>query len=53
MAYAPDIEPELETSLQDVLSLIWQEFTEEYEGVAVGDLEGRFTKFVVIQSGKT
>ncbi len=45
-AYVIDMEPELETSLKHALSLIWQEFTEEYEGVATADLEGRFAKFI-------
>jgi len=46
MAYAPDIGPELKTNLQDALTLIWQEFAEEYAWVAAKDLEGRYTKFL-------
>jgi len=46
MAYASDIGPELKTNFKDALSLIWQEFTEEYARVATGDLEGRYTKFI-------
>ncbi len=40
------LEPEIEADLEDALSLIWQEFTEEYEGVAAEDLDGRFSKFI-------
>jgi hypothetical protein len=46
MVYASDFEPEAEAILKHTLSLIWEEFREEYEWVSTGDLEGRFTKFI-------
>ncbi|MBW1850143.1 MAG: hypothetical protein JRJ15_01635 [Deltaproteobacteria bacterium] len=49
-AYASDFDPESEATLNDTLSLIWHEFAEEYEWVATGDLEGRFTKFIATDS---
>ena len=49
MACDPDIGSELSANLEDALSLVWQEFAEEYEGVATGDLKGIFTKFVSIE----
>lgn len=50
MAYASGIEPEIRTSLEDALSLVWKDFSEEYQGVSIRDLEGRFTKFISIEA---
>jgi hypothetical protein len=46
MAYAADSDPEAASILENTLSLIWQEFREEYERVSLSDLDGRYSKFV-------
>ncbi len=49
MAFASDFEPELKADLKEALSLIWQEFAEEYESVTKKDIEGRFSKYLAIE----
>lgn len=49
MAYAVHAEPEAASILRDTLSLIWQEFSEEYEQVSIHDLDGRYSKFITIR----
>lgn len=46
MAYAADSDPEAASILEDTLSLIWQEFREEYERVSLRDLDERYSKFI-------
>ena len=48
MSYAFDADPEAAPILRDTLSLIWQEFSEEYEWVSVRDLDSRYSKFISI-----
>lgn len=48
MTNAFDFEHEHEAILKDALSLLWREFTEEYENVSTEDLEGRYSKFIII-----
>jgi len=47
--FASDFEPELKADLKEALSLIWQEFAEEYEDVIEKDIEGRFLKYLSIE----
>ena len=35
--------------LNETLSLLWEEFVEEYAWVATDDLDGRFSRFILIQ----
>lgn len=49
MSFASDFAPELKADLKEVLSLIWQEFAEEYESVTEKDIEGRFSKYLAIE----
>ena len=45
MAYAYGLELEESANLKDILSLIWEEFREEYERVSIIDLDERFLGF--------
>lgn len=49
MGHASDFDKKAKKTLKDTLSLIWQEFAVEYQWVSVGDLDGRFTKFISIK----
>lgn len=44
----PDIDPEAEGLLRETLSLIWQQFEEEYAHVALKDLDRRYSTFITI-----
>ncbi len=48
MAYASEADSESASILRGALSLIWQEFQEEYEGVSLSDLDGRYSSFIMI-----
>jgi len=50
MALDSSVEAEDAETLQETLSLIWEEFGEEYQWVSTSDLDGRFTKFIRIMS---
>jgi Family of unknown function (DUF6178) len=50
MALDSSLEAEDAETLKETLSLIWEEFGEEYQWVATSDLDGRFTKFIRITS---
>ena len=50
MASDPSVEAEEAEILEETLSLVWEEFEEEYQWVSAGDLDGRFTKFILITS---
>jgi hypothetical protein len=50
MAYASDADSESASILRDTLSLIWQDFQEEYEGVSLSDLDGRYSSFIMISN---
>jgi hypothetical protein len=45
-ACAGEIEPKEVPILEDTLSLVWQEFCEEYENVSSDDLDWRYSKFI-------
>ena len=49
MASASGFLPEDTATLKDTLSLIWQEFCQEYERVPVDALAPRFTKYILIR----
>jgi len=46
--HASDLEPDLTDVLEDTLSQVWQQFSEEYAWVTASDLDERFTKFFLI-----
>ncbi|MCD6265436.1 MAG: hypothetical protein J7K02_05640 [Deltaproteobacteria bacterium] len=48
LAYCSDFEPEAVAMLKDTLSLVWQKFQKEYEGVSISDINGRYSKFFTI-----
>jgi hypothetical protein len=50
MALDSSLEAEDAEILKETLSLIWEEFGEEYQRVSTSDLDGRFTKFIRITS---
>jgi uncharacterized protein DUF6178 len=50
MALDSSLEAEEAETLKETLSLIWEEFGEEYQWVSTSDLDGRFTKFIRITS---
>lgn len=49
-ALDPSLEAEDAETLKETLSLVWQEFGEEYQWVSTSDLDRRFTKFIRITS---
>ncbi|MBN1831153.1 MAG: hypothetical protein JW896_03495 [Deltaproteobacteria bacterium] len=49
MSYTGDADPEAASVLKDTLTLIWQDFTKEYEWVWSHDLDSRFSTFVTIR----
>jgi hypothetical protein len=49
-AYALNFEPEATSTLKETSSLIWREFVKEYEWVSIDDLDGRFSRFVIIET---
>jgi len=48
MSHALDADPGAASILRDTLSLIWQEFSEEYEWVSTRDLDRKYSKFISI-----
>ena len=50
MGYAGDLEPANLTLLADGLSLLWQEFSKEYEWVSPKNLDAKFQRFLWITS---
>lgn len=48
MAYAADLEPGIVGTLKDTLTLLWQEFCEEYEWVSLDDMKEQFQRFLWI-----
>lgn len=50
MSYASEFEPDSAHQLSEILSILWQQFVEEYAGVAINDLDARFSKFILIES---
>lgn len=48
MGHASDLDPDLTDVLEDTLSQVWQQFSEEYAWVTVSDLDERFAKFFLI-----
>ncbi len=49
MAFASGFETEDAATLKDTLSLIWQEFCQEYDWVEVDALDPRFSKYILIR----
>jgi hypothetical protein len=49
MLYETGLGPDEEILLKDTLSLLWQEFSEEYALIEASDLDARFTKFIMIK----
>ena len=47
-AFVSDSTSETASILEETLSLIWEEFEVEYEGVSLEDLEGKYSRFVTI-----
>jgi hypothetical protein len=50
MAFVANLQPEVAAVLRDTLSLIWQEFRQEYERIPVDALDGRYSRFLSILS---
>ena len=50
MALYSSLEDEDAKTLKETLSLVWEEFGEEYQWVSTSDLDRRFTKFIRITS---
>jgi len=50
LGYASDFEPETQGTLRDTLTLIWNEFRDEYEWVSADHLDGRFSRYIRITS---
>jgi hypothetical protein len=48
MSHASRSDTEAVSILKEALSLIWQEFQEEYQWVAIRDLSGRYSRFISI-----
>ena len=48
MSYVADADPEAASILRETLALIWQEFYEEYKQVSISDLDGRYSKYIII-----
>ena len=46
LTYANNADPEVASMLENSLSRIWEEFSEEYEMVSISDLDGKYSKFV-------
>jgi hypothetical protein len=42
-----DFDPETTEALRQALSMVWDNFTEEYAWVATADLDGRYLKFIL------
>jgi hypothetical protein len=53
LEYAKDFDTGTREVLRGTLFDLWEEFTEEYAGVSVSDLDVRFTKFLLIESAVT
>ena len=51
MSHAGDADPEAASILKDTLTLIWQDFSKEYEWVWPHDLDSRFSTFITIRMG--
>ena len=49
MSYTGEADPEAASVLKDTLTLIWQDFSKEYEWVWPHDLDSRFSTFVTIR----
>ena len=45
LALASEIKSESVSTLEETLSLIWQEFVEEYQMVSMNDLDKRYSEF--------
>lgn len=46
MSFTLGLEPKDQATLKNTLTLVWQEFCEEYERVSADDLDARFAKFI-------
>jgi hypothetical protein len=50
MDIARHADAEASLVLKETLSLIWREFVEEYEDLALSDLDGRYIRFISVQA---
>lgn len=50
MAAAPGFDTREAATLKDTLSLLWQEFCQEYERVRIDALDARFSKYILIRA---
>ena len=48
MGFSSTLEEEDAAILEEVLSRVWQEFSEEYQSVSLDDIDRRVTKFLLI-----
>ncbi len=48
-----ELEPGEKESLRKTLTRLWDEFSEDYAGVALKDVEGRFSRFILIRPEST
>lgn len=48
ISYVSDAEPQAASILKESLSLIWNEFREEYEWISTDDLDPRYSKYILI-----
>ncbi|MBU0988917.1 MAG: hypothetical protein KJ823_01900, partial [Proteobacteria bacterium] len=49
IAAAPGFDTREAATLKDTLSLLWQEFFQEYERVGIDALDARFSKYILIR----
>jgi hypothetical protein len=48
MAYAVSPDSEARSSLEEALTLVWQQFSGEYEWIPLDELDGRYSSMVVV-----
>jgi hypothetical protein len=53
MAVAAESDPETAAVLRETLTLVWQEFQEEYGWVSPEDLDERYAKFISIRAQRS
>jgi len=52
MRYASNANRETQEILEETLSVIWDEFVDEYEMVASGEIDGKYSRFITIEPSK-
>ncbi|MBW1999417.1 MAG: hypothetical protein JRJ29_15830 [Deltaproteobacteria bacterium] len=53
MGYASNANRETQEILEESLSLIWDEFVDEYEMVASGEIDGKYSRFITIEPSRS